>query len=87
MAVREDIDIIGVKDAQIHPGLMGPRDAVEYVLEMFENELAAWDEFGDHWPEPLSRERFLEWFELKPQLMAIDLSAEPLMLAPLMDEG
>ncbi|GGO87447.1 hypothetical protein GCM10011348_40660 [Marinobacterium nitratireducens] len=54
--------------------------------QMFENELAAWDEFGDHWPQPLSQQRFVEWFELKPQLMAIDLSAEPLMRAPLLDE-
>ncbi|MFC6672541.1 hypothetical protein [Marinobacterium aestuariivivens] len=54
--------------------------------QMFENELAAWDEFGDHWPQRLNRELFLEWFELQPQLMAIDLSTEPLMRAPLIEE-
>lgn len=51
--------------------------------QMFENELSAWDEFADHWPATLSRELFGAWFELQPQLMAIDLSSAPLMLAPL----
>ncbi len=53
--------------------------------QMFENELSAWDEFGDHWPGSLNQALFAAWFELKPQLMAIDLSTEPLLLAPLLD--
>lgn len=61
--------------------------AVErHWAQMFDNELGAWDEFGDHWPSSRSRELFLEWFELQPQLMAIDLSSQPLLLAPLRDE-
>nr|WP_067298182.1 hypothetical protein [Marinobacterium profundum] len=58
---------------------------LDHWRKMFENELSAWDEFGDHWPENLSAELFDAWFELQPQLMAIDLSSKPLMLAPLQD--
>lgn len=50
---------------------------------VFENELAAWDEFGDHWPKPLSRALFEQWFELEPQILAFDLSAQPLLRAAL----
>lgn len=53
--------------------------------QMFENELSAWDEFADHWPADLSIELFNAWFELQPQLMAIDLSSNPLLLAPLQE--
>ncbi|UTW13604.1 hypothetical protein [Marinobacterium rhizophilum] len=53
--------------------------------QMFENELSAWDEFADHWPAGLSIELFDGWFELQPQLMAIDLSSSPLLLAPLQE--
>ncbi|ANG62539.1 hypothetical protein A8C75_08595 [Marinobacterium aestuarii] len=57
----------------------------DHWRKMFENELSAWDEFADHWPGNLSAELFDAWFELQPQLMAIDLSSKPLMLAPLQD--
>lgn len=50
---------------------------------MFENELAAWDEFADHWPQSLTLELFNQWFELKPQVLALDMSKEPLMTAQL----
>lgn len=50
---------------------------------IFENELAAWDEFGDHWPEVRDQALFLSWFELKPQVLALDLSRQPLMTADL----
>ncbi len=53
--------------------------------QMFENELSAWDEFADHWPAELSPALFDSWFELQPQLMAIDLSSSPLLLAPLQE--
>jgi len=55
----------------------------QHWAAMFENELAAWDEFGDHWPESRSLEVFLQWFELKPQVLALDLSQQPLMTAAL----
>jgi len=51
--------------------------------QMFDNELAAWDEIGDHWPHELTFELFQQWFELKPQVMVIDLSPEPLLMASL----
>ncbi len=57
----------------------------DHWRKMFENELSAWDEFADHWPADVSAELFDAWFELQPQLMAIDLSSNPLMLAPLQD--
>lgn len=50
---------------------------------MFENELTAWDEFGDYWPEPLTQELFQQWFELQPQLMTFDLASSALMTAKL----
>ncbi len=53
--------------------------------QMFENELSAWDEIGDHWPHDISLALFRQWFELKPQVMVFDLAARPLLLAPLED--
>ncbi len=50
---------------------------------MFENELAAWDEFEDHWPCERDQAMFQTWFELKPQVLALDLSRQPLMTAEL----
>jgi len=53
--------------------------------KIFANELAAWDEFGDHWPRDRTLDMFLEWFDVTPQVMAVDLLQTPLMLAPLED--
>lgn len=50
---------------------------------IFANELSAWDEFGDHWPQPLERSLFEQWFEVEPQILAFDLSAQPLLRAKL----
>ncbi|MGB1238526.1 MAG: hypothetical protein ACPG4U_09975 [Pseudomonadales bacterium] len=50
--------------------------------QMLNNELAAWDEFGDYWPQ-LSRSQFSEWFEVQCNLMTFDLSVEPMMTASL----
>lgn len=50
---------------------------------MFENELGAWDEFGDDWPQPLTAELFAHWFEVEPQVLAFDLSEQPLLRAAL----
>ncbi|SEQ53906.1 hypothetical protein SAMN03080615_01909 [Amphritea atlantica] len=52
---------------------------------IFANELAAWDEFGDHWPQNRTLELFLQWFDVTPQVLAVDLLQTPLMLAPLED--
>lgn len=57
----------------------------QHFAAMFENELAAWDEFGDDWPAERSFDVFQEWFDVTPQVIAVDLSAQPLMLAPLTD--
>lgn len=54
-------------------------------LKIFESELSAWDELGDYWPHGLNLEMFTTWFDIYPQIMALDLSAEPLMLANLDD--
>lgn len=50
---------------------------------IFKNELEAWDEFGDYWPQPLTPELFELWFELDIQLMSFDLSDAALMRASL----
>lgn len=50
---------------------------------IFENELAAWDEMADHWPEPRSFAQFQDWFEVAPQVMVIDLEPAPIMTAML----
>lgn len=58
---------------------------VDNWKKIFENELSAWDEMGDDWPNALSYETFQEWFDLYPQVMALDLSQQPLMTANLND--
>jgi len=55
----------------------------QHWQKIFENELSAWDEFGDHWPAELSSQLFDQWFELRPQVMTLDLSSQPLMTASL----
>ena len=52
---------------------------------IFENELEAWDEFGDHWPKNITREQFDSWFAVDRQLMSFDLSQQPLLLATVRD--
>jgi len=52
---------------------------------IFENELEAWDEFGDHWPKNLTRDQFDNWFSVDRQLMSFDLSQQPLLRAPVRD--
>lgn len=64
-------------EADIEQQLAGQFDAI------FVNELAAWDEFGDHWPAPRTLELFLDWFDVQPQVMAVDLSQQPLLMAAL----
>ena len=55
----------------------------DHFAAIFSNELAAWDEFGDNWPGNRTLELFLQWFEVIPQVMAVDLLQAPLLLAPL----
>ncbi|WP_415895843.1 hypothetical protein ACMXYW_10635 [Neptuniibacter sp. QD48_55] len=52
---------------------------------IFESELSAWDELGDHWPREISFANFQEWFDVYPQIMALDLAKQPLMMANLED--
>lgn len=52
-------------------------------LTLFENELSAWDEFGDYWPESLSYALFTEWFDVKPQVMCFDIATDQLLTASL----
>jgi len=51
--------------------------------DLWTNELAAWDEFEDHWPENRSLKGFQEWFDITYQVMAFDVSPEPLLVATL----
>jgi hypothetical protein len=52
--------------------------------QMFENELNAWDEFGDYWPV-ISSDNFNTWFELQTNVMTFDLSADVIMTAAMSD--
>lgn len=45
---------------------------------LFEEELAAWTEDREVWPEPRSLERFYEWFGVEYTDLVADLAAEPL---------
>nr|WP_246480503.1 hypothetical protein [Motiliproteus sediminis] len=53
--------------------------------QIFENELAAWDQFADAWPGSLSEALFRDWFETRELLLAFDLGSELLMTAELED--
>ena len=57
----------------------------ENWVDIFNNELGAWDEFGDDWPTPLTRDLFNLWFEVAVQVVVFDLHSEPLMVAELDD--
>ena len=48
--------------------------------QMFENELSAWDEFGDYWPE-INIELFRQWFDCQENLMSFDLCKDQMMSA------
>ncbi len=50
---------------------------------LFENELAAWDELGLHWPQPLTRALLQQWFKIKPLALAFDADSKPLLTAVL----
>lgn len=54
-------------------------------LAIFQNELAAWDPYADQWPDSMTFDLFNAWFDVYPQILAIDLSKQPLLLAPLED--
>lgn len=46
--------------------------------DVFEEELAAWTEDRDVWPEPRDLQRFYEWFGVEYTDVVSDLAAEPL---------
>lgn len=48
--------------------------------KMFKNELSAWDEFEDYWPQ-ISESLFEQWFEVQTNVMTFDLSTDPIMTA------
>jgi hypothetical protein len=50
--------------------------------KIFENELSAWEAFGDYWPV-ISHDLFELWFETQTNVMTFDLSHEALMTAEL----
>ena len=51
--------------------------------KIFKNELTAWDEFGDNWPDNLSYTLFTQWFECANQIMTFDVSENTLLVASL----
>lgn len=54
-----------------------------YGLALLKNELGAWDEFAEHWPDPLANELISQWFELRLLPLAFDAESGPLMAAVL----
>jgi hypothetical protein len=50
---------------------------------IFENELSAWDEFEDAWPEPRTQAMFESWFDVAEQIMVFDVADDPLLVADL----
>lgn len=61
----------------------GTLDEVDAFIEdvygiLFEEELAAWTEDRDVWPEPRSLDRFYEWFGVEYTDLVADLAPEPL---------
>lgn len=57
----------------------------QHWLAMFANELGAWDEFEDYWPE-LGKELFGQWFEVQTNVMSFDLSNEAILTANLAEQ-
>ena len=45
---------------------------------VFALELSAWTEEEAHWPTDRDLELFLEWFEIEPGSLVVDLTDEPL---------
>lgn len=78
---RQEGTVYLIDEVEEEAGFERALDA--YWAAIFENELAAWDEFGDHWPGERDYALFMAWFELKPQVLALDLSRQPLMTADL----
>lgn len=58
------------------------REISKHWQAVLENELGAWDELGEHWPE-LSFELFNRWLEVQPQVICFDLAESTLLMAPL----
>ncbi|OQX33216.1 MAG: hypothetical protein B0D91_14885 [Oceanospirillales bacterium LUC14_002_19_P2] len=53
------------------------------AVQLFENELAAWEEDEGLWPSVRDYSLFVQWFDVEPQLVCFDVSDQPLMRADL----
>ncbi|EAQ69413.1 hypothetical protein SynRS9909_01344 [Synechococcus sp. RS9909] len=59
----------------------------EHVLPIFREELRCWCEDPSHWPQPLTLELFLLWFDVRFYGLIDDLAMEqPLRNQPTPDE-
>ena len=52
-----------------------------HYRDIFANELAIWDEYGDHQPASLDRNSFDLWFDVSLSGLTFDLAKAPLMRA------
>jgi len=50
-------------------------------LEIWQNELAVWDEYLDNVPSDMSQAQFSLWFDVKLSGLTFDLAKEPLLVA------
>ncbi|MRI31389.1 hypothetical protein EOPP23_00100 [Endozoicomonas sp. OPT23] len=56
-----------------------------HAVDMFENELSAWEEDHGRWPEKRDIDALKEWFDLHISVAGFDIGEESLMTADLAD--
>lgn len=66
-----------------------PEAAVSYFderyQEIFQAELAAWDEDADHWPKDMSLKAFWEFFDIEIHDMVLDMEESDMNVSPVFD--
>lgn len=74
----------GMPAAYLIPQFGTLEEVDEFIGEahgtIFEEELAAWTENRDVWPEPRDPGRFYEWFSVEYTDLVADLAGEPLQV-------
>lgn len=72
----------GMPAAYLIPQFGTLEEVDEFIAEahasIFEEELAAWTEDREVWPEPRDLERFYQWFSVEYTDLVADLAGEPL---------
>ena len=83
----EDSEPVGLEDFEdatvyLLPVFESDEEAEDILTEVhdivFALELSAWTEDEGVWPSDRGLEMFLEWFEVEPGSLVVDLTEEPL---------